>query len=348
LILAVAFVMRMASYHKADEDSERDIGHRDAERGYFDVAETEKFSVALESTTQGAAMLAVAQWSDAEYASKYGQKQATGRLINGLGLFAISFVLQVLLIALLLFFSTQRMQDPYQFEETTVMAESLRKAQESNTTLPETDRVLRLCLQDHSVPYSQSVVVFLWLCKISPDIIFNLWTIVLLASLPKFDGSSLQFADGNIHIVRLPRGAKWMLILFVKIPMLLVQLALAKTGMTFLMYCSALGILIMKALALSYVCTVPSVVFAGLASKALASEVGKAKLTGTIMKTAFWDAWLSGIIKIALHVAVAVWYCRILHAGLTAFRWECFFYKYKFVFPTCHCGAELFGVHIAN
>lgn len=75
--MAVAFVMRMASYHKADEDSERDIGHRDAERGYFDVAETEKFSVALESTTQGAAMLAVAQWSDAEYASKYGQKQAT-------------------------------------------------------------------------------------------------------------------------------------------------------------------------------------------------------------------------------------------------------------------------------
>lgn len=139
-----------------------------------------------------------------------------------------------------------------------------------------------------------------------------------------------------------------MLILFVKIPMLLVQLALAKTGMTFLMYCSALGILIMKALALSYVCTVPSVVFAGLASKALANEVGKAKLTGTIMKTTFWDAWLSGIIKIALHVAVAVWYCRILHAGLTAFRWECFFYKYKFVFPTCNCGAELFGVHIAN
>ena len=37
------------------------------------------------------------------------------------------------------------------------------------------------------------------------------------------------------HLKRLPRGAKWMLILFVKIPMLLVQLALAKTGMTFLM-----------------------------------------------------------------------------------------------------------------
>ena len=52
-----------------------------------------------------------------------------------------------------------------------------------------------------------------------------------------------------------------------------------------------------------------------------------AQQSGTIMKTAFWDAWLSGIIKIALHVAVAVWYCRILHAGLTAFRWECFFYK---------------------
>lgn len=150
--------MRMASYHKADEDSERDVPHRDAERGYFEVAETEKFSVALESTTQGAAMLAFAQWSDAEYASKYGQKQAIGRLINGLGLFTISFVLQALLIALLLFFSTQRMQDPYQFEETTAMAESLRKAQESNTTLPETDRVLGLCLRDHSVPYSQSRV----------------------------------------------------------------------------------------------------------------------------------------------------------------------------------------------
>ena len=74
--LGHCLVMRMASYHKADEDSERDVPHRDAERGYFEVAETEKFSVALESTTQGAAMLAFAQWSDAEYASKYGQKQA--------------------------------------------------------------------------------------------------------------------------------------------------------------------------------------------------------------------------------------------------------------------------------
>ena len=45
------------------------------------------------------------------------------------------------------------------------------------------------------------------------------------------------------------------------------------------------------------------------------------------MRSSFFDAWVSGIGKIILHVGLAFWYCRILHAGLTDFRWECFFYK---------------------
>jgi len=344
----VESVRRAMSYAKGGVDSSDDDADLE-ECGTLGHLADEGFSISIGNNTFGAAILAVAQWSDADYVRTHGRLQAAGRLLNGLGLFAASTLIQATLVCFVLLFSDERMQDPYQVEKPGVMAAALRDARATNTTLPKNDIAHRLCLHDHSLPYSQTIVVFVWLCKSSPEILHSLWSLYLLASLPYTQHSSVQLSGGQLQIVRLPTYFKWLVCVFVNTPTLIIGITLTAAGMDFLMYCSALGVLILKAMALSYIATIPSVLFAGLGSKELAMEVSKTMLVGTTKKCNIWDSWMSGVAKVVLHAAIACWYCRVLHAELTSFRWECFLYKHQFVFPLCHhCGLHFFGLHLAN
>ncbi|OLQ05911.1 hypothetical protein AK812_SmicGene10860 [Symbiodinium microadriaticum] len=146
------------------------------------------------------------------------------------------------------------------------------------------------------------------------------------------------------EIVALPLKTKLWMVFAIKIPTIIIEIALLIAGMKFLMYCNALGPLIMKALGMAYIKTIPDIVFGGLSSKPFQAEVDKTSLVARVPFLPAWDTWVSGAAKIVLHVSLALWYCRVYHGALQDFRMACFQYKYQFVFPTCHCGLSFFGM----
>lgn len=306
--------------------------------------------VEIHKDTHGAALLSIAQACDEGYTNELGKPQAIGRGTNGLLLFILGCGIQFVLVCLLFFFSEERMQDPYEEVGTKKMAEELRKSLASGQALPKSDATVHLCLIDHSVPWSQSMVTFIWLCKCVPAIVNAAWGTVVLASLPS-GRSTISSKMGKLNIVALPLIPKILAVLGIQVPVVLLELALAYVGMRFLMYCNALGKLIVKAMSLSYIQIVPAVVFAGLSSKAFQLEVGKSFLVHEFkhLHITKMESWLSGLIKILCILAVTLWYCRIKHGHLQDFRMQCFIYKYKYIFVDCgSCGLDFFGFHLAN
>eukprot|EP00439_Symbiodinium_sp_Y106_P057046 s2333_g8.t1 len=338
--------------HLVLSSTPRKVGDNDLESSSDDLAMVEleetNARVRLLQSAYDAGLLAMAQSSDDNYVATFGSNQACGRLVNGLGLFLIAAFLQGVLVALIILFSNERMQDPYEHYRSAHMAQLLRQAMATNSSLPDSDPVSKLCLSDHSVPWSQSMLVFLWLCRSSPPIFTSLWSLYLIAYMPRPKGHCVVSGASNADIVALPLKTKLWMVFAIKIPTIIIEIALLIAGMKFLMYCNALGPLIMKALGMAYIKTIPDIVFGGLSSKPFQAEVDKTSLVAQVPFLPAWDTWVSGAAKIVLHVSLALWYCRVYHGALQDFRMACFQYKYQFVFPTCHCGLSFFGMRLAN
>lgn len=310
----------------------------------------ELVEVEIPKSTHGAAILSIAQACDQHYTDELGTHQAFGRMANGIVLFILGGGIQIVLVGLLYFFSEERMQDPYEAVGTDVLAKDLRGALASGKALDQSHDAVQLCLKDHSVPWSQSMVSFVWLCKCVPHIVNAAWATWVLASLPS-GSKTISSKMGKLNIVSLPLIPKMCAVIFIQLPLVFLDVALAIVGMKFLMYCNALGKLIVKAMSLSYIETVAGVVFAGLSSKAFQLEVNKTFLVHEFTKMPLYklESWLSGLLKILCIAGLTIWYCRIKHGDLQDFRLACFQYKYQFVFPNCeHCGLDFFGLHLAN
>ena len=76
--------------------------------------------------------------------------------------------------------------------------------------------------------------------------------------------STIRSKAGKLDVVGLPVMPKVLAVIFVQVPLVSLELSLAMVGMKFLMYCNALGKLLMKAMSLSYIETVSAVVFVTL------------------------------------------------------------------------------------
>ncbi|CAK9081963.1 AN1-type zinc finger protein 1 (Zinc finger AN1-type-containing protein 1) [Durusdinium trenchii] len=316
----------------------------------------------------------VDQVEDDNYVREHGRHQVLGRIANGILLFILGSLIQIVLVGLLFLFSEERMQDPYEILGTRTLAEDavlvcaflalrgfvhgpeceaqqdLYDAMEKNEKLPESNAAVGLCLKDHSVPWSQSMVTFVWLCKCTPAIVNAAAGSLVIASMPRVGTITINSKQGKLQICSLPLIAKLITIFMVQLPLLAIDLLLALVGMKFLMYCNALGKLIVKAISLSFIETVSGVVFDGLASKAFQSEVKRTSVVAISGKGPMHlESWFSGLLRIIFIVGVTLWYCRMKHGGLQDFRLACFQYKYQFIFPDCgYCGLDFFGIHLAN
>jgi len=329
------------AYGKVVEDSSDETS---------DVEGGESVEVEIQKNVYGAALLAIAQVSDKNYVNENGKHQAFGRLANGILLFLLGCCVQIVLLSLLYLFSEERMQDPYEQNATDVLAEELRAAMKADKALPESHYAVGLCLQDHSLPWSQSMVSFVWLCKCVPAIVNAIWETVVLASLPSGHITINNSETIKLKVVAMSAMPKIIATILIAVPLVCLELASAYVGMRFLMYCHALGELLVKALSLSYIQTVPGVVFAGLSSKAFQLEVNKSFLAHKFKRPIYsLESWLSGLVKITCVLAVIYWYCRVKHGHLQDFRLACYRYKYQFVFPFCgQCGLDFFGLKLAN
>ena len=79
--------------------------------------------------------------------------------------------------------------------------------------------------------------------------------------MPRVGTITINSKQGKLQICSLPLIAKLITIFMVQLPLLAIDLLLALVGMKFLMYCNALGKLIVKAISLSFIETVSGVVF---------------------------------------------------------------------------------------
>lgn len=97
--------------------------------------------------------------------------------------------------------------------------------------------------------------------KCVPAIVNAIWETVVLASLPSGHITINNSETIKLKVVAMSAMPKIIATILIAVPLVCLELASAYVGMRFLMYCHALGELLVKALSLSYIQTVPGVVF---------------------------------------------------------------------------------------
>ena len=97
--------------------------------------------------------------------------------------------------------------------------------------------------------------------KCVPAIVNAIWETVVLASLPSGHITINNSETIKLKVVAMSTMPKIIATILIAVPLVCLELASAYVGMRFLMYCHALGELLVKALSLSYIQTVPGVVF---------------------------------------------------------------------------------------
>jgi len=225
--------------------------------------------------------------------------------------------------------------------------------------------LLTMCHNDHNVPYSQSMMVWLWGFKLLPMVSQSIWILVLISGMdrPKENESWVVSGDDGkqIGMVRMGLGAKLFVMLTVDIPRLFVALYLYWMGAKFLMYAKNLGVLIMKSIGLSFIATFPEVIYAGGFSESFQKELAKVRLNffegdnqeqdDNKQRTWLdnWNLWGASITKIFGVLICTLYYCRVLFGDLQELRESCISYKYKFYLPDCpRCGSEFLGFKLLN
>lgn len=267
-----------------------------------------------------------------------------------------AIVLQIVIIFMLIEFTIERKEDLFE-QRLTHHTGSLKHAVEVDRALNENIKehatALELCMQDHNVPYSQSVLVFLWGLKLLPVVSQAVWELRLVLKLPNPDSSQLienLEEKKEEHIVGMPTWIKIFSALLVNVPRIAVAVSLYIMGAKFLMYAPSLGVLIMKSVGLAFILTIPDMLFTGLFSESFQAEVKKTRFSFMDSKNVLWNSYGSSITKFFLVISASLVYCRIICADLQAFRAACIQYKYHFIVPSCspHCGSHLFGFTLYN
>jgi len=320
-------------------------------KGKGSAPEEEDIVFKLQEDAFDGAVLVLNQMADENYVSVKGYGAAVRNLIQGLLMYAFAYFSQALLIFMLLIYSDQRIQDPFEHGLGT-MTKDLRSALDNGKQLDSTGHTMTMCMNDHSVPWSQSAVSFLWMCKTMPAVMEALWQIFLFRIMRNIQPGESIIEDVDSEKIAISKSSpclKVLLTLLVGVPRLVIAVFLMATGMEYLMFCGSVGMLVMKALSLGFIIEIPKIVFKGLASKQFAALTSQCTFHARGVRNVAWDTWASMATKCVVILVVTLWYCRIYCGPLQAWRETCLAYKYEFVFSKCpDCGVSIAGMRFAN
>eukprot|EP00933_Yihiella_yeosuensis_P037612 TRINITY_DN31602_c0_g1_i1.p1 TRINITY_DN31602_c0_g1~~TRINITY_DN31602_c0_g1_i1.p1 ORF type:complete len:358 (-),score=40.18 TRINITY_DN31602_c0_g1_i1:129-1202(-) len=349
--LQVAYNDEDPEKHLLTEVTEDDDSLSDSDGEYKDIR------LPLKADSYDGLLYTFAAVADGSYAEAKGHRTVCCFQLQGVILYILSFAAQSILVFLIWVYSNERAQDPYEGDISKETA-ALRNAMSVNKTLPSTDRSHVLCEGDHSVPYSQSLVIFIWVCRNLPDLTSALWGIRMFLGMPtrkEDEASMINLADSKSEIRSAGLPLKIKSLVLIQLPKLVITFLLISAGMTFLMYCKGVGIMVMKAIGMSYVLTVDDIIFQGLSSRVFQDHVTKCTLVLRAKASSVdaFNIWGSMIMKTVITLAIVLWFCRIHHWPLQEFREVCIEYKYKFEFPECEhgvsgCGLSIAGFQFAN
>lgn len=274
-----------------------------------------------------------------------GLRHEALQLFFALLLHSIGIILQLAMVFLLWATTVEAMEDPFEHGLEQKM-QFIHRALGSSppTPLSEDDplqkETLRLCQMHHSMHFVHIIVLFLWGARmvLEASEILNRLAITMLIPEPIEDESCIIHHNEKAVIAYLDRPLRRVIILTVTVPRICATIFLAWTGGKLFMFTHTMSKLIIPLLTLTYMTTVPQVLFSGFTSLKLKEEVGYTSYqyhNGLCYASNVCQMWGLTTIKLTATVCFVVLIYSVIFSRVTDYRILCS--EYFDVFPQRIC-----------
>jgi len=245
---------------------------------------------------------------------------------------------QIVVFLWFVIYVTERREDPFEVDMPEEIA-LLKQAVADNTMLdmsiPSNSALIMKCYRDHSVAYTQVVMVSVWIMRMGNDVTAAFFAVYASFKMKVCDSTEMEYqADGITMVHRVTLHFKWFSLLVVQIPRTAIALAFGYSGAKFLMFASSLGTLIMKAVGMAFCLSFDSFMFTALASQAFVQEV---KVTKLVYKLSHhkrlgyhWSFYGSTWVRLIVVLTLAWLFTRVLYNDVASLRWACNAYEERF------------------
>jgi len=279
-------------------------------------------------------LLSLVHITDVEY-RHVGLKKLTANLILSLLFHVMNLLMQMALIFLVYVFVTERREDPLEdhlSDKLVLMQTAMDENKMLNASIPLESDILNLCWRDHSVRYSQSLIIFLWALKITPELVEGLSMANAVWRLPRSKSRRICHEDGDsTSVFALTPFLHWIIQIFIVLPKIAISILVAIMGAKFLMMAWSIGVLILKALTLGFITSIDELLVSGLLDPRF-----KRKITSSSIKyeagapREHWLLWGSTTSMLIFNMAVTFYCTHIFFAEVQEFRQLCNSYENQF------------------
>lgn len=281
----------------------------------------------------------------------------------------ISLAVQLTATFLLYAFPVEAAADPYEvgLHRHRLMVEEVVYGwpqRQLNDSISEEREALDLCLGDHTVKGSQSLLIWVWIVRMVPCLSRALTSFVAVQKLPALqDGSPAHVAyshqgyerrNQGLAITYMTRRMAWGAFFFLLLPETVCTVLIMGVGAKFLFYAVDLFTIITKTVGLWILTELDTVVFKGLTSHTFQEQVTNSafkwrepKPRSSLRRASrHWDYWGSSLFRLVAVTVIVLFYTRWHNAELQALRGACMDYKELF-HPQCgNCGLVFLGHHL--
>mmetsp|Transcript_34908 Transcript_34908/g.97984 ORF Transcript_34908/g.97984 Transcript_34908/m.97984 type:complete len:402 (+) Transcript_34908:39-1244(+) len=274
-----------------------------------------------------------------------GIRQEVLQLFFSILLHAIGIILQLAMIFLLWATTVEELEDPFEHGLEDKMI-AIRRALASHPPVPLSvddplqNETLRLCKMHHHMHFVHVIVLFLWGARmvVEASEILNRLAITTLIPEPNEDEPCIVYKDNKAVIAYLDRPLRHLIILIVTVPRIVATVFLAWTGGKLFMFTHVMSQLIIPLLTLTYMTTVPNILFRGFTSLKLKEHVGGASYqfhNGLCYASKNCQMWGLTTIKLTVSVCFVVLIYNVVFKSVTEYRSLCG--QYFDVFPPKLC-----------
>eukprot|EP00929_Paragymnodinium_shiwhaense_P032522 TRINITY_DN18014_c0_g2_i1.p1 TRINITY_DN18014_c0_g2~~TRINITY_DN18014_c0_g2_i1.p1 ORF type:complete len:362 (-),score=91.11 TRINITY_DN18014_c0_g2_i1:46-1131(-) len=272
------------------------------------------------------------------------QVEENGKIALRLGVVAAAFLyilnvcLQIYVVTMMYVFVIERREDPLEVNlegRTEMLLNAVATGTMFNVTnvTSEEYQVLMVCWNDHTVRYSQSVMIFLWFLKSFLIVQDAYWYCKVSFQLPDAanEPDILSATEDEILVERLTPLVRFQFLGVVLIPRALLTVMLAFMGAKFLLVAQTLGVLIMKSVGLVFISDIDRLVCTSLMHRKEKLELQKAKFHYNEGKPPpHWTLWGVPMAKCLSTFTATMFFTRIVFAEISRFRGACDAYEQMF------------------
>lgn len=261
--------------------------------------------------------------------------------------------MQVLLVFLLYAFPAEEAQDPYEINlhKKRLMVEKAIRGwprMRLNDSIPEEREALEICLHDHTVPYSQSLLIFVWVIRAIPVLSRVLWSVyVVCLRLDTVQANDMVIVSRQ-HQVAIMHMTETLRIvtLCVQVPDLFCNLLVLVVGARFLFYAADIRMLITKTIGLFWLLQLDSVIFEGITGHWMKDQIRNTAFSWQEKRTTgclHFHRWGSSLLRLGLVLSLVLSYTRLYHSELQLLRALCLEYKQEYHKVCSTCGLKVMG-----